>query len=143
MYVNEPFALTETVPCDGWVTEPPLTVIGCALGSLSFTRTPGASTVSGTSSVAAYASVEPIGATFVQKSVIKGATGLFAGQQLATYDQTIYSSVQSAPSFQYSWDQAVPPQEATPMLANLAQVFELTMTPQKFAATMDSQNSGA
>jgi raffinose/stachyose/melibiose transport system substrate-binding protein len=75
--------------------------------------------------------------------VIKGATDLFAGQQLATYDQTIYSSVQSAPSFQYSWDQAVPPQEATPMLANLAQVFELTMTPQKFAATMDSQPSGA
>ena len=75
--------------------------------------------------------------------VIKGATGLFAGQQLAAYDQAIYSSVQSAPSFQYSWDQAVPPQEATPMLANLAQVFELTMTPQKFAATMDSQPSGA
>jgi len=75
--------------------------------------------------------------------VIKGATGLFSGQQLAAYDQAIYTSVQQAPSFQYSWDQAVPPQEATPMLANLAQVFELTMTPQKFAATMDSQNSGA
>jgi raffinose/stachyose/melibiose transport system substrate-binding protein len=75
--------------------------------------------------------------------VIKGATGLFAGQQLASYDQTIYTSVQQAPSFQYSWDQAVPPQEATPMLANLAQVFELTMTPQKFAATMDSAPTGA
>jgi len=75
--------------------------------------------------------------------VIKGATDLFAGQQLASYDQAIYTSVQQAPSFQYSWDQAVPPQEATPMLADLAQVFELTMTPQKFAATMDSQPSGA
>jgi len=75
--------------------------------------------------------------------VIKGATGLFVGQQLASYDQTIYSSVQQAPSFQYSWDQAVPPQQATPMLANLAQVFELTMTPQKFAATMDSAPTGA
>jgi raffinose/stachyose/melibiose transport system substrate-binding protein len=75
--------------------------------------------------------------------VIKGATDLFAGQQLSSYDQTIYSSVQQAPSFQYSWDQAVPPQEATPMLANLAQVFELSMTPQKFAATMDSQPAGA
>jgi raffinose/stachyose/melibiose transport system substrate-binding protein len=76
--------------------------------------------------------------------VIQGATSLFAGQQLASYDQTIYSSVESAPSFQYSWDQAVPPQEATPMLANLAQVFELTMTPQKFVSTMDSQSaSGA
>jgi raffinose/stachyose/melibiose transport system substrate-binding protein len=71
--------------------------------------------------------------------VIKDAAGLFAGQQLASYDTTIYTSVQDAPSFQYSWDQAVPPQEATPMLADLAQVFELTMTPQKFAATMDSQ----
>jgi hypothetical protein len=39
--------------------------------------------------------------------VIKGATGLFAGQQLSSYDQTIYTSVQQAPSFQYSWDQAV------------------------------------
>ena len=29
------------------------------------------------------------------------------------------------------------------MLANLAQVFELTMTPQKFAATMDSAPTGA
>ncbi len=76
--------------------------------------------------------------------VIKGATDLFAGQQLSSYDQTIYGSVQQAPSFQYSWDQAVPPQEATPMLADLAQVFELTMTPQKFATTMDSQSaSGA
>ncbi len=75
--------------------------------------------------------------------VIKGATDLFAGQQLSSYDQTIYTSVQQAPSFQYSWDQAVPPQEATPMLADLAQVFELSMTPQKFAATMDSQPSGA
>jgi raffinose/stachyose/melibiose transport system substrate-binding protein len=75
--------------------------------------------------------------------VIKGASDLFAGQQLASYDQTIYGSVQQAPSFQYSWDQAVPPQEATPMLANLAQVFELSMTPQKFAATMNSQPAGA
>ena len=75
--------------------------------------------------------------------VIKGATGLFAGQQLASYDQTIYSSVEKAQSFQYSWDQAVAPQQATPMLANLAQVFELSMTPQKFAATMDSQPAGA
>jgi len=31
--------------------------------------------------------------------VIKGATDLFAGQQLSSYDQTIYSSVQQAPSF--------------------------------------------
>jgi raffinose/stachyose/melibiose transport system substrate-binding protein len=74
--------------------------------------------------------------------VIKGATGLFAGQQLASFDQTIYGAVENAPSFQYSWDQAVPPQEATPMLADLAQVFELTMTPQQFVSTLDSTSSG-
>ncbi len=71
--------------------------------------------------------------------VIKGASSMFTGQQLASYDQTIYSSVENAPSFQYSWDQALSPSEATVMLTNLAQVFELTQTPQKFASTMDSQ----
>jgi raffinose/stachyose/melibiose transport system substrate-binding protein len=71
--------------------------------------------------------------------VVKGASSMFTGQQLASYDQTIYSSVENAPSFQYSWDQALSPSEATVMLTNLAQVFELTQTPQKFASTMDSQ----
>lgn len=73
--------------------------------------------------------------------VIKGAGSMFSGQQLASYDQTIYSSVQSAPSFQYSWDQALSPSVATTMLTNLAQVFELTQSPQKFASIMDSQSS--
>src|SRR5450755_1869737 len=75
--------------------------------------------------------------------VIKGASGFFSGQQLASYDQTIYSSVESAPSFQYSWDQALNPSEATTMLTNLAQVFELSQSPQKFASTMNSQQGAS
>lgn len=75
--------------------------------------------------------------------VISGAAPLFAGQQLASYDSTIYSSVQQAPSFQYSWDQSLSPAEATTMLTNLAQVFELSQSPQKFAATMDSQQGAS
>ena len=67
---------------------------------------------------------------------------MFTGQQLASYDQTIYSSVQSAPSFQYSWDQALSPAEATTMLTNLAQVFELSQTPQKFASVMNGAQAG-
>ena len=51
--------------------------------------------------------------------------------------------MEQAPSFQYSWDQALSPAEATTMLTNLAQVFELSETPQKFASTMDSQASGS
>jgi raffinose/stachyose/melibiose transport system substrate-binding protein len=71
--------------------------------------------------------------------VTSGAGSLFPGQALASYDTTIYNSVQKAPSFQYSWDQALTPQVATVMLTNLAQVFERTQTPQKFASVLNSQ----
>jgi raffinose/stachyose/melibiose transport system substrate-binding protein len=71
--------------------------------------------------------------------VTKGASSLFTGQSLASFDSTIYNSVQSAPSFQYSWDQAMTPQVATVMLTNLAEVFELTETPATFASTLNAQ----
>jgi raffinose/stachyose/melibiose transport system substrate-binding protein len=75
--------------------------------------------------------------------VTKGASSLFTGQSLATFDTTIYDSVQNAPSFQYSWDQAMTPQVATVMLTNLAEVFDLTETPAKFASTLDAQAASA
>jgi raffinose/stachyose/melibiose transport system substrate-binding protein len=71
--------------------------------------------------------------------VTKGASSLFAGQSLASYDSTIYNSVERAPSFQYSWDQAMTPQVANVMLTNLAQVFELTETPAKFESLLNAQ----
>jgi raffinose/stachyose/melibiose transport system substrate-binding protein len=71
--------------------------------------------------------------------VTKGASGLFAGQQIESFDTSIYNSVLSAPSFQYSWDQAMTPKVATAMLTNLAQVFELTETPQKFESILNGQ----
>lgn len=71
--------------------------------------------------------------------VTTGATPLFAGQQLQSYDTVIYNSVKTAPSFQYSWDQALTPKPASALLTNLAQVFELTMSPQAFASAMNSQ----
>jgi raffinose/stachyose/melibiose transport system substrate-binding protein len=71
--------------------------------------------------------------------VSKGASPLFSGQSLASYDTTIYNSVQGAPSFQYSWDQAMTPQVANVMLTNLAQVFELTQTPAKFESLLNGQ----
>jgi raffinose/stachyose/melibiose transport system substrate-binding protein len=70
--------------------------------------------------------------------VTTGASSLFSGQ-LAPYDTTIYNSVTKAPSFQYSWDQAMTPQVATTMLTNLAQVFELSQTPQKFESLLNKQ----
>lgn len=70
--------------------------------------------------------------------VTMGAAPLFTGQSLASYDTTIYDSVKQAPSFQYSWDQAMTPQVANVMLANLAQVFELTETPAKFESLLNA-----
>jgi raffinose/stachyose/melibiose transport system substrate-binding protein len=76
--------------------------------------------------------------------VTKGASPLFTGQQLESFDRTIYQSVADAPNFQYSWDQSLGPQQAQAMLTNLAQVFELSQTPQKFASLMNKQQaSGA
>jgi raffinose/stachyose/melibiose transport system substrate-binding protein len=75
--------------------------------------------------------------------VTTGASPLFSGQSLASYDTTIYNSVQNAPSFQYSWDQAMTPTVANVMLTDLAQVFELTETPAKFESTLNSQASSS
>jgi raffinose/stachyose/melibiose transport system substrate-binding protein len=71
--------------------------------------------------------------------VTKGASSLFSGQSLANFDTTIYNSVQSAPSFQYSWDQAMTPSVATVMLTNLEEVFDLTETPAKFESTLNAE----
>jgi raffinose/stachyose/melibiose transport system substrate-binding protein len=69
--------------------------------------------------------------------VTSGASSLFTGS-MANYDTTIYSSVQTAPSFQYSWDQALPPAEATPMLTHLQNIFDLKETPAQFEAAMNT-----
>jgi raffinose/stachyose/melibiose transport system substrate-binding protein len=71
--------------------------------------------------------------------VTTGASSLFAGQSLASYDTTIYNSVQSAPNFQYSWDQAMTPSVATVMLTNLQDIFTLTETPAKFESTLNAE----
>ena len=70
--------------------------------------------------------------------VTTGAVPLFSGQQLESFDTAIYNSVQSAPSFQYSWDQAMTPKVANVLLTNLAQVFELTQTPAQFSSAMNA-----
>jgi hypothetical protein len=57
-------------------------------------------------------------------------------------EQTIYSSIEHSPSFQYSWDQALPsPQEAGGLLTDLSGVFTLRMTPQELASAMDAAQS--
>jgi raffinose/stachyose/melibiose transport system substrate-binding protein len=69
--------------------------------------------------------------------VIAGSAGLLNSSPLKHYLVPIYQSVVHAPYFQYSWDQALGPTKAVPMLANLAKVFELSETPQQFASIMN------
>lgn len=49
----------------------------------------------------------------------------------------VYNTVQNAPSFQLSWDQALPPTPAQAVLTNLSQLFLKQITPQQFAANMN------
>jgi len=72
-----------------------------------------------------------------QVPVIAGTSSLLGASSLSAYLKPVYQDVVTAPYFQYSWDQALGPTKATPMLDNLAKVFELTETPQAFASAMN------
>ena len=75
--------------------------------------------------------------------VLKGSGALLGKTSLAHYLVPIYDAVVKAPSFQYSWDQALGSQRAQPMLTNLSKVFELTETPQQFVSALESSSTGA
>lgn len=49
----------------------------------------------------------------------------------------VYHMTAAAPHFQLSWDQALPPTEASAMLSNLSRVFLNQITPKQFSTTMD------
>ena len=72
-----------------------------------------------------------------QVPVIAGTAGLLKSSSISQYLVPIYKAVVKAPYFQYSWDQALGPTKATPMLDNLSKVFELSETPAQFAAAMN------
>jgi raffinose/stachyose/melibiose transport system substrate-binding protein len=42
-----------------------------------------------------------------------------------------------APSFQPYWDQDLPSAVITPMLSNIGELFDLSITPQEFASRMN------
>jgi len=49
----------------------------------------------------------------------------------------VYSIAKNAPSFQLSWDQALPPAAADALLTNLEQVFLVKITPKQFSDNMN------
>ena len=74
--------------------------------------------------------------------VTTGAGSYFTGP-LAAYQKQIYTSVQNAPSFTYSWDQMLVPSLGTPMLTNLQKIFDQTETPAQFEAAMTTAAASA
>lgn len=69
--------------------------------------------------------------------VTSGSSADFSGD-LASFDTQIYSDVQNAPNFQYSWDQATTPGVSAEMLTDLSKLFALQMTPAAMESDLNS-----
>ena len=69
--------------------------------------------------------------------VTSGASADFSGD-LASYETQIYTDVQKAPNFQYSWDQATTPGVSAEMLTDLSKLFDLSMTPAAMESDLNS-----
>jgi raffinose/stachyose/melibiose transport system substrate-binding protein len=52
--------------------------------------------------------------------------------------QFVYDTSSKASVFAQSWDQALPPAQATALLDNIGKLFQTTITPQKFADNMNA-----
>ncbi|HLR28249.1 MAG TPA: extracellular solute-binding protein [Ruania sp.] len=54
------------------------------------------------------------------------------------YLSFVYDMIKSAPHFQLSWDQALPPDQAQALLDNLSKIFLGQITPQQFVDAMNA-----
>ena len=69
---------------------------------------------------------------------ITGLEDKIAASADAEYLDFAYTMVGDAPHFQLSWDQALPPQQATELLTNLSQIFLGQITPEQFVTAMNA-----
>ncbi len=67
---------------------------------------------------------------------VAGVAAKLASADNADYTQWIYQLVNEAPSFQLSWDQDLPSDQATRMLTELQKLFLGDQTPEGFVAAM-------
>jgi raffinose/stachyose/melibiose transport system substrate-binding protein len=51
--------------------------------------------------------------------------------------QFVYDTSSKAPVFAQSWDQALPPAQATALLDNIGKLFQTSISPQQFASNMN------
>jgi xylobiose transport system substrate-binding protein len=69
---------------------------------------------------------------------VAGVESKLASADNADYTQWIYQLVKNAPSFQLSWDQDLPADQATRMLTELQKLFLGDQTPEGFVSAMAS-----
>ncbi len=70
--------------------------------------------------------------------VIVGQDEALAASEDAEYLQWVYSSIQEAPAFTQSWDQALQPTDAETLLVNTEQLFLGAITAEQFAENMST-----
>ncbi len=70
--------------------------------------------------------------------IVKGSDTLLAGSKDADFLKFIYGVSSGAKVFAQSWDQALPPTAAESLLSNIANLFQLSISPQQFASNMNA-----
>jgi raffinose/stachyose/melibiose transport system substrate-binding protein len=69
--------------------------------------------------------------------IVKGSETKLAGTADADFLKFVYDTSANAKVFAQSWDQALSPTAAEKLLDNIAQLFQLSITPQQYAANMN------
>lgn len=69
--------------------------------------------------------------------IVKGSESKLAGTADAEFLNFVYETSANAKVFAQSWDQALSPTAAEKLLDNIAQLFQLSITPQQYAANMN------
>jgi raffinose/stachyose/melibiose transport system substrate-binding protein len=69
--------------------------------------------------------------------IVNGIEGQLDSSDNAEFLTFIYDIASNAESFQQSWDQALSPTAAEALLDNIAQLFQLSITPEEFASNMN------
>jgi raffinose/stachyose/melibiose transport system substrate-binding protein len=69
--------------------------------------------------------------------IVKGTESVLASSKDAAFLKFIYDTSSKAKVFAQSWDQAMSPTAAETLLDNIAKLFQLSITPQQYAANMN------
>jgi len=73
-----------------------------------------------------------------QVPIVVGVDAKFEGLEDADFLQFVYDTASTAEVFSQSWDQALSPTAAEELLNNIAKLFQLDISPEKFAENMNA-----